>query len=268
MQDFRIFKKIINKLKPKPELALPEKERRRIENLERYIPSKVSLYGKELFIVDSVTFLNSYNEIFIDEIYKFIPGKGASVIIDCGANIGLASLYFKMHFPKTKVIAYEPDPNIFNAMQNNMAQFGFNDVICMNEAISDTEGVINFQIEGGHSGMITQNKNGSNIIQVKTARLKTILNNYDNVTFLKIDIEGHERSIFKDIAEQLTKVDFLFLEYHSFINDAQNLDEILSIISKAGMRYYIKEAYNKHLPFVNREIFLNMDMLVNIFCYR
>ncbi|MDB5150051.1 MAG: FkbM family methyltransferase [Mucilaginibacter sp.] len=267
MQDFKIFKRIKNRLKPQLKLPLSREERKRIENLERFIPTKVNLYGIELKIVDSVTFLNSYNEIFIDEIYKFIP-KTTSVIIDCGANIGLASLYFKMYFPAAKVIAYEPDPEIFNTMQYNMLQFGFNDVVCFNEAISNKDGTTNFEVEGGHSGMITQNKNASNVIQVKTVRLKTILENYENITFLKIDIEGHERSVFKDIADQLSKVDYLFLEYHSFTDDSQNLDEILSIISKAGMRYYIKEAYNKTFPFINREIFLKMDMLINIFCYR
>lgn len=268
MQDFQFLKRIKNKLKPKRKLPFSWQERKRIENLERYMPASVSFYDKELKIVDSVTFLNSYNEIFIDEIYKFIPNEVASVIIDCGANIGLASLYFKMHFPEAKIIAFEPDPNIFNVLQYNMLQFGYQDVSCFNKAVSDSESVINFQLEGGHSGMITPNKIASNVISIKTARLKTILNNYDSITFLKIDIEGHERKMFKDIADQLLKVDFLFLEYHSFLNDKQNLDEMLAIISNAGMRYYIKEAYNKPFPFINREIFLNMDMLINIFCYR
>ena len=123
-------------------------------------------------------------------------------------------------------------------------------------------------MEGGHSGMITNEAVSENIVSVKSVRLKNVLAELEELTFLKLDIEGHETIVIPDIAEELKKVKFLFLEYHSFIDCEQQLDALLSIVSKAGFRYYIKESANKKFPFIEKELFLKMDLLVNIFCYR
>lgn len=105
-------------------------------------------------------------------------------------------------------------------------------------------------------------------ITVKITRLKEVIDAFDHIDFLKIDIEGHEHKVIPDIANSLKNVDHLFLEYHSFLGQQQELSDILQVISAAGMRYYLREAYAKPDPFISREIFLNMDLLVNIFCYR
>src|SRR5687768_11770928 len=39
--------------------------------------------------------LHAYGEIFGNEIYRFSTEKKDPLIIDCGANIGLGTLYFK-----------------------------------------------------------------------------------------------------------------------------------------------------------------------------
>lgn len=242
-------------------------EKKRLKNLARYQPDTIIFFGKKLKIVDSLTFLSSYHEIFEEEIYKFNTDKKDINIIDCGANIGLATIYFKTTFPDANITAFEPDPNIYQALKENINSFGYNNVICKNEAVSNIDAMLSFRQEGGHSGRITSEIN-VDTTQIKAIRLKSFLNNYENITFLKIDIEGEEIKVIPDIAYELKKVDYLFLEYHSSIDAPQKLDELLHSIKEAGMRYYIKEAANKPFPFICKEIFLKMDMLVNIFCYR
>lgn len=46
------------------------------------------------------------------------------LIIDCGANIGLASVWFARHFPKAQIYAIEPDPDNFEMLCMNTAEFG------------------------------------------------------------------------------------------------------------------------------------------------
>jgi|WetSurMetagenome_2_1015567.scaffolds.fasta_scaffold22388_4 FkbM family methyltransferase len=243
-------------------------EHDRISKISRYVPGQTKLFGKKFSFVDSVTFLSSIDEIFKKDIYKFSTTNPKPIIVDCGANIGLATIYFKRNFPDAEIIAFEPDPNIFEALKENVINQGFKDVDLKNEAVSNKDGMVYFFMEGGHSGMIVHDKLNERVIPVKSIRLKSILQHFDELTFLKIDIEGHERYLITDIADELKKVTFLFLEYHSFVNRNQNLDEILNILSSAGLRYYIKESCNKPLPFINRELFLEMDLLLNIFCYR
>ena len=256
------------KIEEKNDYPISQAELTRLQASERFKYDETLLFGKKIKIADSTSFLGSLEEIFRGEIYKFKTESDSVTIIDCGANIGLATLYFKRLFPNARIIAYEPDPNIFAIMRNNIDAFGFDGIILKNEAISNKEGEVNFHLEGGHSGMIVQNTSETNVVPVRCARLKNILSKFEEVTFLKIDIEGHENEVIFDIEPELKKVQYLFLEYHSFMDSNQQLGEILNTITRAGMRYYLKEAYNKPLPFINREIFLNMDFLVNIFCYR
>jgi len=41
----------------------------------------------------------TYDQVFIDEEYCFISKKAPKIIIDAGANIGLASIYFANKYP-------------------------------------------------------------------------------------------------------------------------------------------------------------------------
>jgi FkbM family methyltransferase len=247
---------------------LTPEEFQRISQMPRYMPGETILYGKPFRFGDAPTFLSSLDEVFRDEIYKFIPGNSSPIILDCGANIGLASMYFKKNFPGANIIAYEPDPALCEIMQYNLHSAGYDDITVRNEAVSNKEELIYFHLEGGHSGMIVPEGTAHKIARVKAIRLKEVMEEFDEITFLKIDIEGHEEEVMPDIANALHKVRFLFLEYHSMLNKPQRLDEFLGYIRNAGLRYYMREAYQKPFPFVNREIFLGMDFLVNIFCYR
>ncbi len=88
------------------------------------------------------------------------------------------------------------------------------------------------------------------------------------IDFLKIDIEGAEHKVIMDCAEELHRVDKMFIEYHSSPNSPQLLDEILKVVSNSGFRYYIKEASNNYShPFI-REKDVLYDLQLNIFCFR
>jgi FkbM family methyltransferase len=249
-------------------LGLDSKEYRRLYAQPRFKSEETKFFGNQFWMTDAPTFLSSLREIFIEEIYKFETTKKTITILDCGANLGLASIYFKRLYPSAKIIAYEADPNICKVMQQNFSSFGYTDVEARNTAVSNTNGKLHFHLDGGHAGMVTDCIQQANIVEVEAVRLKDVLAGFSEITFLKIDIEGHESSVIPDIAQELKKVNFLFLEYHSFLDQPQKLSELLQIIKEAGFRYYIKEAYPKAWPFVHREIFLKMDLLVNIFCYR
>ena len=240
----------------------------RLKRLDKFKKTSSKLFGEKINMVDSSTYLSLVNEIFIDEIYKFNSKNDENVIIDCGANIGLATIYFKLRFPNSKIIAFEPDPNIFDVLNANIKSFNFSNIDLHNSAISNIEGFVNFEMNGALSGMISNSALNSNTVSVKSVRLKDLLAKYNQIEFLKIDIEGHEDYVMEDIKEELIKVNYLFLEYHSFIERPQILDKILRIISEANLRYYIKESEFKKDPFISRSIFLNMDTVLNIFCYR
>ena len=52
--------------------------------------------------------------------YESILANGATpIIVDAGANIGAASIWFSIHFPKATIIGIEPEPGNFSVFQKN-----------------------------------------------------------------------------------------------------------------------------------------------------
>jgi len=225
------------------------------------------LYGNTTEFTSPFWFLHSIEEIFIDEVYKFNPGRKDAVILDCGANIGLSVLYFKKISPGSRVIAFEADPNVFQLMQHNIKSFGLSNVELVNKAVWIEETTLAFDSEGSVGGHLGgEEKEMKNKIDVKTLRLRDFLD--QKIDFLKIDIEGAEYAVLKDCKDKLHNVENLFIEYHVFNKEEQRLEEILSLLKQAGFRYYIKQAWaNQEFPFVSKggEYY---EMQLNISCYR
>ncbi|MEV6531360.1 FkbM family methyltransferase [Streptomyces sp. NPDC051639] len=64
-----------------------------------------------------------YKEIFVDETYRSgLRDLTADrpVVFDVGANIGLFSLYAAQEWPEARIFAFEPAPEVFEALEENM----------------------------------------------------------------------------------------------------------------------------------------------------
>ena len=170
------------------ELRLTDKIR--VKFSPRNTVGEITVYNKKIRYSDKYTFLSMYKELFIKEIYAFKSKTATPLIIDCGANIGLSVMYFKKLYPKARIIAFEPDKEIFAMLQENIGAFAFSDVTLKLEAVWVNNDTLHFQSQGGLSGRLTGQTSGEHIIDVKGFRLKELLN--QPVDFLKIDIEGAE----------------------------------------------------------------------------
>lgn len=228
----------------------------------------VNFFGKPFYFSHGPSFIHSVNELFEEEVYKFKSDIENPYIIDCGANIGLSIIYFKKLFPKSKILAFEPDEKIFDLLKENIfANNTFNDITLKKEAvwINDTE--LSFFSEGALAGSaVVDFGKKNNVIKVQAVDLKKHLQ--ERIDFLKIDIEGAENTVIFDIADHLKNVKNLFLEYHGLLNEPQNLGEILNLLKNQGFEYYIRVAGNTmKFPFCN-EVPTTFNQQLNIFCYR
>jgi predicted O-methyltransferase YrrM len=50
-----------------------------------------------------------------------VKARQTAVVVDAGANIGLASLWFANQYPKAKIVCIEPDPENFRILKENLA---------------------------------------------------------------------------------------------------------------------------------------------------
>jgi FkbM family methyltransferase len=230
-------------------------------------PTTVDFRGSVTHFVSPLWFLHSVQEIFVDEVYKFAPERSDPTIIDCGANIGLSAIYFKSNCPDAKVIAFEPDPSVFELLQKNVKERKLAAVDTRNAAVWIDDSRLTFEVEGALGGRLSDTvADGRTQIGVQAFRLRDLLES--PVEFLKIDIEGAEYEVLKDCRDRLQNVANLFVEYHAAPNEPQHLSEILSWLSNAGFRYYISEASRlQPHPFISKGggVF---EMQLNISCYR
>jgi len=237
----------------------------KLSKTSRYYSTVIDLFGSKFELVDSESFLYTYVELFENPIYKFSSSKNkSSLILDCGANIGLSIIYFKRLYPDSRIIAFEPDPNIFNVLRGNVESF--KDVELINKAVWTSETTLEFMAEGSDGGRLVNIEQNAKKYQVSTVRLRDYLK--EPIDMLKIDVEGAEIALLKDCVNSLHNVKNLFVEYHSFINGKQELNELSDILTNAGFRLYIQSTNSSPQPFRERKVYLGMDLLLNIFAFR
>jgi FkbM family methyltransferase len=232
-------------------------------------PGKVRIHkllGKPLSFYNSTELLHGLKEIFIDEIYKQNLSS-TPYIIDCGAHIGLSVIYMKNLYPHASILAFEPDEKNFDLLKKNVENFGFEEVDIRREAVWIENATIQFASEGSMTSHIG-NAGPEKTISVKAIRLKDYI--CKPVDFLKIDIEGAEYRVMKDISDQLHFVKHLFLEYHGTFEQNPELTELFDLLVEKGFNYYIKEAasvYNWPL-YPSKKQGVLYDVQLNIFCIK
>lgn len=204
--------------------------------------------------------------------YGFKTDNPSPLIIDCGANVGASVRFFHKCYPGARIEAYEADPSIFeNELLPNLSSEGTlpSGIRCHNKAVWTDNNGVEFYPDGALSGSCVEAPLASeqeDKLLVPSVRLKEIINQCDQVDFLKIDIEGAELAVLKDCAMVLHKVHRIFVEYHSFVGRPQELSELLSIFEAYGFRYRIAEDYNPSRQYWDyRDNDNNMDCQLKIY---
>ena len=238
----------------------------RLYFMQRYKDFNVSLHGEQFRGIDSASFIFMYEEIFNKQQYDFVPEVAQPRIIDGGANIGLSILYFKSRFPESSILAFEPDPSVFDVLRRNVEVQSLSGIELHNKALGAERGFASFSSTGSDSGRVTSGVGGCNI-RVEVDTLKDYLN--QPVDLLKLDIEGGEYDVISSSEKQLSNVKRIFVEYHSFAGETQKLGELLTILGNSGFRYYLETAgFTNRTPFLENRTVAGMDCQINIFATR
>ena len=254
------------KLLLRPQYRARVGELRRLSRLPRYTPTTTNLLGVPIAIVDAESFLGMYREIFENQIYRFQSRDRAPRIIDGGANIGLATIYFKRHYPNSRIVAFEPDGNVYRALRENCERLGYSDVDLCNAALWTSDGTVDFAAEGSVGGRISTEPGERFEQRVPARRLRDLLG--EAVAFLKLDIEGAETDVLLDCRDRLVDVENLFVEYHSFVGRPQRLRDLIDVLHGAGFRLFLHNLFPSREPLVAPPVYMGMDLLLNIFGYR
>jgi FkbM family methyltransferase len=162
---------------------------------------------------------NIIHENFCENNYQ-IPDN-PKIVIDVGANIGTVSLICARK--GAEVFAFEPEMSNYNLLCENVEVNGYKDrVHCLREAVGlsgDIRLYVHPLTSGGHSSYLELIP-GLKAGEYQTVRSLSIAEvfekyNIEHCSLLKLDCEGSEEVIIKDIDNDLArKIDQIAVETH------------------------------------------------------
>jgi FkbM family methyltransferase len=156
-------------------------------------------------------------ELLVMQEYALVADLVApAFIIDGGANVGIASLYFLNQYPSARIIAVEPSPANFEILRKNLAPYSGR-VTLVQGAIWKTSGRL--QLETGQEDWRTSvrrvDSDEPGSVEAFTLSALIALGG-GQVDLLKLDIEGSESEVFGPEAQQwLPAVRNIAIELHS-----------------------------------------------------
>lgn len=160
--------------------------------------------------------VTTFKHIFVYGDYDFNAVPEPKVIIDAGANVGLASVYFANKYPMAKIIAIELAPSNYQLLTKNVCRYP--QIKTHNAGIWHKKEILKFKEEGiSPWGYKVENQIQRDGISVLSITLNEIIDTYEIqiIDILKIDIEGAEVELFSENYEHwLPKVRYLVIETH------------------------------------------------------
>jgi FkbM family methyltransferase len=165
--------------------------------------------------------INVLAQIFLSGEYVCVGSEvEPKFIVDCGANIGCASVYFLNRYPNASVIAIEPDSGNFEVCQLNIAPYGarIRALHCAVwprcEGLTFDRGVNG---DAGEWGFRARACRQDERPEIDGMSLTSIVEKSPNgwIDLLKIDIEGGETELFAtDFDPWLSRTKTIVIELH------------------------------------------------------
>jgi FkbM family methyltransferase len=194
-----------------------------------------------------------------------------SLILDLGANVGYYTALLSKLYPVPNIVAVEASPSIFSILKKTCVLNKIQNVTLINKAISDEDGShVEFYEKHSMSTFLkeylTVLSPGSDTeklqkVVVQTLTIDNLVEtmNFEEISLLKIDIEGAEVLALKGAMETLRKrkIKNILIEYHS----VKNYDLLIKILEQLEYIYSVDSRYeiSKDVKYVNGHIMARLN---------
>lgn len=194
------------------------------------------------------------NNIMVNDCYHFDKGHDTQwSVLDIGMNMGVASLYFAQNPNIERVYAYEPFTPTYNLGVKNLKANPrlARKIVPHNYGLGNKHSVIELPYDIEMSGCCSSIPEKQNKVFGKkkcdkekicicsaAQELKSILDKDKNNIMLKIDCEGSEREIIRDLYKNglLSSVQAIAMEYHDGI-----YKPLIEMMEKSGFSVSYRE---------------------------
>jgi FkbM family methyltransferase len=170
----------------------------------------------------------AFVETFVLEDYE-VPGldwQSVRTIVDVGANIGVATIWFAQRAPHAKIVAVEPTPMALSLLRSNVnanglkARVGISPVALGRTSgigyLHESESTVGTQVQSGPMPMATLGQ------QVMVTTLDQLTSDWDleHIDLLKVDCEGAEYDVLLSAnTAPLARIGAIVGEYHEVKNN-------------------------------------------------
>tara|TARA_R100001082_G_scaffold54453_1_gene29754 strand:+ start:6664 stop:7371 length:708 start_codon:yes stop_codon:yes gene_type:complete len=215
------------------------------DKIESYEVYEVEIGEHEIICYDLVGShtTSGVRHTIIQNDFKFDEidiGEGENYV-ELGAFNGLLAFYVAKLFPKANIHIFECNPIMLTAINFGIVANNLWNVRCYPFGLSSFNGNCNFLVQEHNVGgsYLTHDKEVGGTQKVKVYDFETILSTFDNIKYLKIDIEAEEYKIFDTLIKSESKffdrVSCLHLELHEALGgsktESDNIKEYLSSFS-------------------------------------
>lgn len=169
-----------------------------------------------IFLRNNSSDINVFSQVMYEGEYEIKYRVNASVIVDCGANIGLSSIFFKNKFPDATIVSVEPESTNFQILQKNTERYS--NIHCLNCGIWNRSTLLKVKNnDRGNWGFTVEEAEAGDTNTIQAISIAEIMERYqlDHIDILKIDIEGSEQKLFESNVEKwLPFVKVIVIEFH------------------------------------------------------
>jgi FkbM family methyltransferase len=201
----------------------------------------------------------SIKETFLDRFYE---KHGFAIqpnwkIIDIGAGIGDYTLYATMMQPSSKVFSFEPYPESFVLLQENLRLNAITTAQIFDEAIGASSGELILDLTGGeplqfqsHLRKVANVKKSLSVSSLSLADALARLE-LESCDLLKLDCEGAEYSIlFSTPQPVLENIRHIVMEYHDNLLQ-HNHNDLTHFLTERGFHVEIfTNSVHSHLGYL------------------
>jgi len=206
-------------------------------------PFTVPLTGGGSLTVSSPAEVRVFWHIFVRGSYQ-VPAR-CDTILDCGANVGIFSVWAARQRPAARIVALEPFPDTYASLVANIRANALDDrVRCVPLALAAQAGERFIGIDGASPDrkLVAQDLEAdrSASVRVDTLSLGDAMsrNGFDHVDYLKMDIEGSEWEVLLSTpVDVLRRIRVIQLEYHEVhARFGYTPERLFSYLADAGHR--------------------------------
>jgi FkbM family methyltransferase len=158
-------------------------------------------------------------DVLLRQEYDFpFPIHRPAAIIDAGANIGLAAIWFTSRFPDARVVAVEPEQSNYDLLTRNVAPFP--NVTPVHAALWSHVGTLAVDEPNGWGPMGYQTRELADwpysAQRISCVTVTDLMSQYhlEWIDILKLDIEGAEKEVFSTSDEWIGSVGAIAIELH------------------------------------------------------